>query len=233
MDKKSLENVAVNEILAQAFTEAALKEFEDIEEVSIKDVLSEKNLKIEKQAYKKYERSKHPKIANMSILKKVAGFVIVLGVISAIMFSIPTVRAGFVQLVSKAFDGFVVIKTDNEENASHSVFTDYALNYIPEGFTIDQNGSKNPRAISFVSEEGGRFTLKAYTKGNFQFVHDTDQSVIEEVEISGNVGYLCYSEFAEDTALVWSDERKEFLLIGNISHKELLKIAKYLRYLGE
>lgn len=233
MDKRSLENTVVDEILSQAFAEAAEREFENIEKVYREDVLSEKYLKIEKRAYEKYARRGQGRKASMLTLKRVAGIAVAIIALSAILLSIPTVRAGFAQLIRQTFDGYAVMKDDIEPIATEGEFKDYAIEYIPEGFRLDVNGSKNPRTMKFVSEGGGSFTIKAYSKGNFQFTHDTDHSVIEDVKINGNSGFLCYTELSEDYVLVWADDKKDFLIMGNIPREEILKIAKSVKYIGE
>ena len=193
--------------------------------------MSEKYLKIEKRAYEKYARRGQGRKASMLTLKRVAGIAVAIIALSAILLSIPTVRAGFAQLIRPSLND--VSSSYIEPIATEGEFKDYAIEYIPEGFRLDVNGSKNPRTMKFVSEGGGSFTIKAYSKGNFQFTHDTDHSVIEDVKINGNSGFLCYTELSEDYVLVWADDKKDFLIMGNIPREEILKIAKSVKYIGE
>ena len=234
MDKKKLENTMVDEILSQAFLEAAEREFENIEHVSPEDILTERQMKVERRAYEIYERSRQKKRISRIRVKRVACFLIVLVVASALLFSVPTVRAGFLQLVNRIFSGYTLIETDGKNDDGIVVFKNYMLDYIPKGFVVDENNVSNRRAFVFVSLTGEKsFNIKCYSKDNFTFHHDNEQSIIEEVFINGNIGYYSYTENDENAFLNWSDEVSHFVITGNISKEEMIKIAENLKYLVE
>lgn len=230
MDKKKIENTVVDEILTQAFREAAEKEFETIEPVSPEDILTEHQMKIERRAYETYERSKQKKRISTNALKTVACFIIAIVAVSVLLFSVPTVRAGFLQLINRVFSEYTLIETDGKSD--EVVIYNFSLKYVPKGFVAEDNSGANRRTISFVSETGGEsFNIRCYSKDSFTFHHDNEQAIIEDVEINGLAGYYCFSEGDSVGFLSWSDEIHSFVMTGSISKQEMIKIAENMKYL--
>lgn len=230
MKNKKLENSLVDEIISQAFTDAAEEDFEEIEPITLDAAWPEKNIKIERRAYDRLRRKGHTASA---ALKAVACLAIVIVVAAAFVFSVPTVRAGFLQLIDRIFVGYTLIENDGQTD-EEVIFNDYLFKYIPEGFVQNRNNISNKMAITFVSESDGKsYTVKCYPKDSFSFRHDNDHSVIEETRINGNIGYYCFTENDEFAFLSWNNESYSFIISGNIAKEEMIKIAENMKYLLE
>ena len=111
MNKRSRDDIIFDTILEQAFNDAAEARFNEIEKECPKNTqLSEKHKKIERKAYQKYtQRNRSVSLSSrLKPFNKVAAcFVAVLlsGVI--MVFSVPTVRAGFNNFIISVFDKYI------------------------------------------------------------------------------------------------------------------------------
>ena len=229
MKNKKLENSLVDEIISQAFTDAAEEDFEEIEPITLDAAWPEKNIKIERRAYDRLRRKGHTASA---ALKAVACLAIVIVVAAAFVFSVPTVRAGFLQLIDRIFDGYTNIEIDGKKFDEHIILNEYVFDYIPEGFKLDKDISSNNEKLVFISETEGRsFSIKCYSSENFLIQYDNEQSIIEEVSINGVRAFYCHNDNEEKNILSWSDGGSFFVISGNISKQEMLRIAENIKKL--
>ena len=107
-----------------------------METVYPEDILSERQMKVERRAYEMYERSRQKKRITQIRVKRVACFLITIVLISTLLFSVPKVRAGILQLVNRIFAGYTTIDADGGPSGDSVVFKEYMLNYIPENFVV-------------------------------------------------------------------------------------------------
>lgn len=227
MKNKKLENSLVDEIISQAFTDAAEEDFEEIEPITLDAAWPEKNIKIERRAYDRIRRKGHTASA---ALKAVACLAIVIVVAAAFVFSVPTVRAGFLQLIDRIFSGYTNIEIAGKDQEDQIILSDYIFEYIPNGFRLDENKTANNRNLSFVSDANGKsFTIKYYSSEKFLIQYDNEHSIIENILINGYSAYYCYNNYEENAILSWSDDSCTFIISGNISKEEMIKIASEIK----
>lgn len=110
MRKPSLDHAFFDAVLTRAFTDAVTEELCAMEQVCPRDVqLSEKYRRIERKAYRKWEKANgEPDLQWIPSLRRVAVWVLIAGFLGlTLAFAVPTVRAGFCNLVVSVYEKYI------------------------------------------------------------------------------------------------------------------------------
>lgn len=100
------------------------------------------------------------------------------------------------------------------------------LNYIPEGFKLEDNVS-GERSINFIFSHGEEYFYVSSDELDANFNIDTENAIIEKSKINGFDAIYISNQNAN--SLIWYDDDRAYTLTGNISKDEIFKIAKGLK----
>ena len=146
--------------------------------------------------------------------------------VAAILFAL--VIAGFAATVGKEFivrtfsDHFEYSVTDGENSKA---LTDLQINYIPEGFIMDNNVDDMKTVKNKLFLHGDEYFNVEKKSINDTIGFDTDNS--EDYVIINNITYLYYGDAAYNlNGYIWNNGDYIYYIEGNISKDELLKIAQ-------
>ena len=100
------------------------------------------------------------------------------------------------------------------------------LNYIPEGFVLEDsfNGQQSI-TLSFKKGEDYFYISSDDIKTNFSI--DTENGTAEKTKV--NDFEAVYTTNSNTNALIWHDDERSYMILGNISKDEIFKIAKGLK----
>ena len=115
----------------------------------------------------------------------------------------------------------------SDENKGDSYATDeVTLGYIPHGFELERSVPKREGLSLTFRKNELSFHVSIYPlRGSLGF--DTEDAEIKKVSINGAEGVLSIKENV--TILVWNDTESAYLINGNISEEEIIKIAENLK----
>ncbi|HBL82418.1 MAG TPA: hypothetical protein DD391_07465 [Clostridiales bacterium] len=114
-----------------------------------------------------------------------------------------------------------------DENKGDSYATDeVALDYIPQGFQLERSVPKREGLSLTFRKDELNFHVNIYPlRGTLGF--DTEDAEIKKVTINGAEGTLSIKK--DLIILVWNDAESAYLISGNISEEEIIKIAENLK----
>lgn len=98
-----------------------------------------------------------------------------------------------------------------------------SLNYVPEGFVLEKSESKNNFIYYEFVRENDFFDFHTMDIKNSLSI-DTEEANVKKISI--NNMEAVYSENNNVNILVWHDDEIMYILTGNISENELVKIAE-------
>ena len=132
MINKSVDDKLFDSILSHAFLEAAEQDLEEIPDEEVE--YSPKYQKEERKKYNKVMRASRSTLKKSVLgngLKRVASFILVVGVIlSIIILMTPTIRAEFLNLATTFFEKYFSVSL-GEQDVSYET-TGYLFRYIPD-----------------------------------------------------------------------------------------------------
>ena len=132
----------------------------------------------------------------------------------------PTVGKEFV--VKTFSDHFEYSVTDRKASKA---LTDLQINYIPEGFIMDNNVDDMKTVKNKMFLHGDEYFNVEKKSINDTIGFDTDTS--EDYVIINNITYLYYGDAAYNlNGYIWNNGDYIYYIEGNISKDELLKIAQ-------
>ncbi len=231
MNKRSRDDIIFDTILEQAFNDAAEVRFNEIEKECPKNTqLSEKHKKIERKAYQKYTQ-RNRSVSLSSRLKpfhKVAAcFVAVLLAGAIMVFSVPTVRAGFNNFIISVFDKYISLDPYNTNNNSSIETIDYTFDYIPEGYEEVAYNDLGIISYTFQSTfDDTYFEISYYPSAHTSISFDNEYSKITECTINGYIGYWVKYDISPVITLVWNDGNNIFKISGTVSEEIISEIAR-------
>ena len=231
MNKRSRDDIIFDTILEQAFNDAAEARFNEIEKECPKDTqLSEKHKKIERKAYQRYTQ-RNRSVSLSSRLKpfhKVAAcFVAVLLAGVIMVFSVPTVRADFCNLVISVFEKYISFGSVISDSV-YSIETDeYIFKNIPVEYKQTDFDDFIGISYTFTNKVNDSYFTISYSPTNSTSIHhDNEHTSIVQHSITGNIAYLIKPENTDWIELIWNDGDNTFSILGNLSEKMILEIAK-------
>ncbi len=101
------------------------------------------------------------------------------------------------------------------------------ISYIPDGFKMTE--SSHEVGVGYTFQNNNQyFTLDANNIETAGFNVDTEDMEIENLKIQNNDAI--YLTKPRVNILVWSDDDTAYVLCGNISKEDIIKIAENIRY---
>ncbi len=185
---------------------------------------SEKHINDMQILFKKEQRSQfYRRIQTYS--KRAAVIFIAVILISAI--SISSVSAWRIK-----FMNFIIEMTrydtdinfdDNDSKTDTYKFEEITLEYIPEGFKLERSEVRENHLNLTFEKNQEFFNFRTRDIGGSLSI-DTENADVKKLMINGS--YALYSENNNNSILVWHDDETAYILTGNISQNELIKIAE-------
>ena len=223
MINKSVDNAVFDAVLQKAFTEAFAREVAEIEaQPSASEALLEKYRRAERKYYNK--RMKQSSGTHVVLRKIAACILICMSVGFAALMAIPTVRASVWDSVVNFYEKY--IKFDfNVAAIGEETIGEYTLGYVPDGFVRTAVVETAVRTV-YTSESGqSAFYIRYHCSKDNTIAYDDENGVMRNIKINGMDGYMI--EYPnEKYALVWEYNNSVFIVDGNISSKEIIKIAE-------
>ena len=222
MINKSVDNAVFDAILRKAFTEAFEREVAEIEaQPSAAGALPEKYRRAERKYYNKKMKQSS---GTYAVLRKIAACILIcLSVGFAALMAIPTVRASVWDSVVNFYEKY--IKFDfNVTAGGEETIGEYTLGYVPNGFV--RTAAYETALKNVCKYENGQnvINIRYYPDGH-DIAYDDEKGKIYTIKINDIDGYLV--EYLDGTyTLVWEYNHNVFTVDGNISSKEIIKIAE-------
>ncbi|MBQ7939811.1 MAG: DUF4367 domain-containing protein [Clostridia bacterium] len=222
MINKLVDNAVFDAVLRKAFTEAFAREVAEIEaQPSAAESLPEKYRRAERKYYNKKMKQSS---GTYAVLRKIAACILIcLSVGFAALMAIPTVRASVWDSVVNFYEKY--IKFDfNVTSVGEETIGEYTLGYVPDGFVRTSAAETNAKHKYRFENEEYVFTIRYYYSKNC-LSYDDEKGKVYIVKINGTDGYMV--EYLDGTyTLVWKNKNAVFFVDGNISSKEIIKIAE-------
>lgn len=223
MINKSVDNAVFDAVLRKAFTEAFAREVAEIEaQPSAAESLPEKYRREERKYYNKKMKQSS---GTYKVLRKIAACILIcLSVGFAALMAIPTVRASVWDSVVNFYEKY--IKFDfNVTAGGEETIGEYTLGYVPDGF-VRTDAMETAVKNIYKYENGQRvFCISYHCSKEKTIAYDDEKGVMRNIKINGIDGYMIKYSDGKFT-LVWENNDIVFTVDGNLSSKELFKIAE-------
>ena len=222
MINKSVDKAVFDAILRKAFTEAFEREVAEIEaQPAAAEALPEKYRRAERKYYSKKMKQFS---GTYAVLRKIAACILIcLSVGFAALMAIPTVRASVWDSVVNFYEKY--IKFDfNVTSVGEETIGEYTLGYVPDGFVRTSMTETSVRNVYTYENEQNVFHIRYYYPDGNTIAYD-EKGVMHSIQINGMDGYMV--EYIDGTyAIVWKANNTVFTVDGDISFKEMIKIAE-------
>lgn len=223
MINKSVDNAVFDAILRKAFTEAFEREVAEIEaQPAAAEALPEKYRRAERKYYNKKMKQSS---GTYAVLRKIAACILIcLSVGFAALMAIPTVRASVWDSVVNFYEKY--IKFDfNVTAGGEETIGEYTLRYVPDGFVRTAEVETPMRSVYTYENGQSAFYIRYQCSKDNTIAYDDENGKIYTIKINGIDGYLV--EYLDGTyTLVWEYIHTVFTVDGDISFKEMIKIAE-------
>jgi hypothetical protein len=231
MNKK--EYVADKTIEAMLQTSAS-----DIEDKMVDDLLegfegqvhdfSQKHNEVMRRLFKEEQKSQlYQRMRTYS--RRAAVILVAVITLSAVAISsVSALRVRFMNFILERTQYDTDIKfTDNTPpNADNYKFGEIIMEYIPEGFKLENSQIQEKHLNLTFKKNNESFNLHTRDIGSSLSI-DTENAVVKELTIHGREAL--YSENDNIHILVWNDDETAYILTGNISESEFIKIAENIK----
>ncbi len=215
----------INKVFVIALQNAMLQECDSI---SPDEHIFTKEFEDKMGALIKRRKKPYYKLIN-STRKRVACFILILLLcLSATALAFDSVRSAVANFFVSIFDtnSMVLVQLDN--NASQSIEELYKITYNLDGY-IEDVWSVTPisRCVDYV-KDNLVISFNQYTKSGFNISLNTEDTVIEEININGNVG-IYYKDNHDYHHVMWDNGEYVFYISTNIGKDVLVKIAESVK----
>ena len=164
----------------------------------------------------------------MSIAKRVAIFILVFFLsFSAVLAVNAEAREKVFDWIIENFPKFsIFISEDIDENKELVELTSFTINYIPEGFELeDINEGRKILIYNYFGENNQEFYIKLLDSSDKgKLYYDTEGVEVEEITFKESKGYTWQTD--EMNYLIWHQNGVEFHIVGNLNKDEILKVGK-------
>lgn len=224
--KKHNNDELLDAVIKSAFTEVFQKEMEELEAESANyddKRPSEEHLRIERQAYKKTQRKP---VAFWNVSRRiVASILVVLGLGGIVLFCVPEIKASVVDTVIEFFENYVGF--DFSTNKTEIQLGEHTLYYLPKGYELTDSMESRAFSQYVFTCESEHITLKCMKSDISRIETDDEHYTIQSIDIPNYTAYaLLPNDPDRTTMIVWGNESQAFIIDGNLSLKELMRVVK-------
>lgn len=163
------------------------------------------------------------------VWRAVAMIAVVFALTFGIIMMQPTVRASVLDVVISFFEKYFSFDFDTDAPKFEYALGDYTVTYVPDGYLLD-GVETFPSKTTFVFRKGEKaINIILYPSSFSQANVDTEISASKSVRVGILDGYLNQYKNKEFKQLIWGDETHCFMVRGELSEEEILKIAKNIK----
>jgi intracellular sulfur oxidation DsrE/DsrF family protein len=173
---------------------------------------------------KKKEENRKKRIKRIKrISSRVAIILLTLSVAFTVCtLSVEAFRVKVFNLFQDTKDNYTEVKA--EEEIDQEVKGYYYPNYLPEGFTVENNKDlKSIRIIHFAKDDEIITFIQAQNESSFHL--DTENAEVSDLFVNGNAGLLIIIK-DKTTTVFWNNNEMSFSISGYINKEEIIKIAE-------
>lgn len=188
------------------------------------------NKQLKKQDKKRKLRSRVQLLS-----KRVAIFIVIamVGIFVTTM-SVEAFRIKLFNIVTEVTDKYTKVTIIEIENGLESQIdwdSYYAPEYIPEGYNYSGNENFGEIKIIYYTDALSKEIQFSQTLVNPEYQIDTEDAVVTEVKVNGEIGILAQKEGLR--TLIWTASERTFHIIGEIERAEIIKMAENLKYFSK
>jgi hypothetical protein len=227
MDKKEY----VTDKAIEAMLQAAASDSED---KTVDDLLSgyegqshefsEKHREAMQKLFKKDRKTRSNRKIRTYSKRAAVIFIAVIAISAVAIGSVSAWRVSFMNFILERTQYDTNIKfTDDDLKADNYKFGEIKLEYVPEGFKLEKSETVG-EYLNLTFKNGQEFFDFYTIDVRSSLSIDTEDSNVKELMINGREAL--YSENDNNRILVWNDDETAYILTGNISESEFIRIAE-------
>lgn len=228
MDKKSY----VTDMALEAMLQASASDMEDNVVESLlegydgeKHEFSEKHKNNMENLFRRERKSRIYDRTKTYVKRVAVVFILVIAISTITIASVSAWRIKVMNFIMEMTQQDTNINIDKDGFKSNSYKdNEMILNYVPEGFILEKIELLQNNYVYYeFAKEHDFFDFRTMDI-NSSLSIDTEDANVKKITI--NEREALYSENENNNILVWHDEELIYVLTGNISKNELIKIAK-------
>ncbi len=167
-----------------------------------------------------------------TVAKRVACYVVVvLTCLFVTVFSVKALREPFISFVVRTYEKFTSIFVDKDTVEPRAASTDFEImlpTYIPEGYEMEEIVRDADVCMClFVNDNGKEIFFTQHFNDSALTTIDTEKVIYEQIIIN-SVDGLFYTN-KDISCIVFGNEKYSFNISGDLSKKELIKIAESIK----
>ena len=185
-------------------------------------------------AHLKKEKKVHNK-AHFSNLNKAAVAVLTIVVLfSTMMLSVQALRVKVLNFLISIQSEYTSFKLEDDDQTAEKLIVDwknaYVPTYIPKGYSVtDMSYSDAIKKITLDSEDNKTSIIYTQFESGSISIDTENASLIETIKINDQDGTLSIKDAT--TTVVWKMDNHLFIVQGQISRKEAIKIAESVKFI--
>lgn len=148
--------------------------------------------------------------------------------------SVEAFRIKFFNVITEVTEKYTKVTIIEIENGPESQIdwdSYYAPEYIPEGYNYSSNENFGEIKIIYYTDALSKEIQFSLTPVNPEYQIDTEDAVVTDVTVNGEIGILVEKEGLR--TLIWTASERTFHIIGEIERSEIIKMAESLKYFSK
>lgn len=188
---------------------------------------SQKHNEVMQRLFKEDQKSQFYRRMRTYSRRAAVILVAVIAISAVAISSVSALRIRFMNFILERTQYDTDIKfTDNTSDADNYKFGEIVLEYVPEGFKLEKNEPRRNHIYLNFEKDQEFFNFRTLDIGGSLSI-DTENANVKELTINGREAL--YSENDNIHILVWHDDETAYILTGNISESEFVKIAENIK----
>lgn len=184
-----------------------------------------------KQAKKNQKTKRMPKVLSRTLASAAAVVII----FSTLMITVRAFRIQVLNFLISIGPEYTTLQLEDNNNEKISGNLDinwtnsYMPSFVPEGFTVKKATYTDPiKHIRFFNQETDSFIIYSEYSPSVTVAVDTEGALIKSITINGNAA--TFSEKGSVISIAWSMDNRIFLIQGNLSAEDAVKMAEGVKY---
>lgn len=225
MSTKQMNDELFEVILENAFSESFNRDLKRYEASATTLLDAEPTKEHRKRAQEAYKRKTRTPLNGVTMLQKIAvAILVVFSIWNALMLCSPSVQAAVKDTIVGFFDKYITF--DFSRNDDFITVGTYKLGYIPNGYQLIKSKTTQSYEKYTFSNGNNDIYLRITSSSISEVEVDSENQMMKPIKVKDYVAYaLLYDDPNEPTMVIWGDENRSFILMGNLSLAELTKIA--------
>lgn len=137
--------------------------------------------------------------------------------------SIPAIREPIVNFVVEIYEDFTTLIFPDTSNESETIVLEKASIQIPDGYTSTEVLTETSYFLEMKNAKGSIITFEQVLLSSTQLTIDTEDTTYEDIMINNFKGVFYHNKGVN--MVLWSDNKYNYMISGDISKDELISIA--------